>query len=256
MYYFLHQFTNPYVVLMLLLGVCLFRGMRGDAYFRRRWQSALLIWLALYTLSLHAVGALLVDTLESRVTVDETALHAPDAIVVLGAGVEILDDEAENVRLTVNGVDRCVHAFNRYRKNGPCPLILCGGIVDSDREYPSEAEVMRDFLETLGVPKDGMILEDRSRSTFENIRNAAELMLRHQFDRVVCVTSARHMHRVMLCCQKAGAGMAPDPCGFQEPVRNVKWYEHALPYTGAIEKSRTAIHEWIGIAWYRANGRI
>ena len=93
-----------------------------------------------------------------------------DAALVLG--VELDADDAPTEEMA-----RRVMAAARAYRDGACArLVLCGGCLPGHRR--SEAEVMARMLAALGVPKRFLTLEDQSRDTMENCRNAAALHLR------------------------------------------------------------------------------
>ena len=61
---------------------------------------------------------------------------------------------------------------------------------------------MARMLAALGVPKRSLILEDRSRDTMENCRNAAALL--GGTERVLVVTSDYHLRRAVMTARRAG----------------------------------------------------
>lgn len=96
---------------------------------------------------------------------------------------------------------RAAHAATLYR-DGFCPLLLFSGGVVGKSTGPSEAACMAGVARDLGVPEEAMLLETRSRNTFEN----AELSLALLRDRrlladratVLLVSCPWHMRRVVL----------------------------------------------------------
>ena len=105
-----------------------------------------------------------------------------DAALVLG--VELDADDAPTEELA----RRVMAAARAYRGGACASLVLCGGCLPGHRR--SEAEVMARMLAALGVPKRILILEDQSRDTMENCRNAAALL--GGTGRVLVVTSDYH----------------------------------------------------------------
>jgi uncharacterized SAM-binding protein YcdF (DUF218 family) len=107
-----------------------------------------------------------------------------DAIVV--AGCRVLPDGTPSLAL-----QRRTEAAVALWRAGVAPRILfTGGVGDSP---PSEALAASRYAETLGVPAQAMVLEDRSTSTAENARFAAETIGAHH--RVVVVTDTYHVFR-------------------------------------------------------------
>lgn len=117
-----------------------------------------------------------------------------DAALVLG--VELDADDAPTEELA-----RRVMAAARAYRGGACArLVLCGGRLPGHGR--SEAEVMARMLAALGVPKRILILEDQSRDTMENCRNAAALL--GGTGRVLVVTSDYHLRRAVMTARRAG----------------------------------------------------
>lgn len=117
-----------------------------------------------------------------------------DAALVLG--VELGADDAPTEELA-----RRVTAAARAYHGGACArLVLCGGQLPGHRR--TEADVMARMLAALGVPEEALILENQSKDTMENCRNAAGLL--GGTGRVLVVTSDYHLRRAVLTARRAG----------------------------------------------------
>ena len=106
-------------------------------------------------------------------------------------------------------------------ENPQTRCIACGG--QGANEPMTEARAEADYLVELGIPRDRILLEDRSHSTSENLRNAAA-MIDAEHDAVGIVTSDFHVFRALAIAHKAGiahpSGMAADAVS-RFPVNNV-----------------------------------
>jgi uncharacterized SAM-binding protein YcdF (DUF218 family) len=70
---------------------------------------------------------------------------------------------------------RARHAARLYREGYVPKLLLSGG--KSGRGDPrSEAELMLRVVADSGVPREAILVEDRSRTTFENVTNSISLL--------------------------------------------------------------------------------
>ena len=109
-----------------------------------------------------------------------------DCIIVLGS------TKAAKYRVPV--------AVEAYKAGRASKIMLCGGKL---RDFPdgkySEAQHMHKAALELGIPEEGMILEDSSQDTVENILFAMIEMQRNfwlnKIRRVLLVTTAYHMRR-------------------------------------------------------------
>ena len=117
-----------------------------------------------------------------------------DAILILGHRLEPDDRPSED---QVRRIDCAVEHWKATK----APMIMpCGGLTPGHAH--TEAEVMRDLLIARGVPQDVIHLEDRSRITIENVRNALALL--GEGKRVALVTSDYHVERALEDCRRAG----------------------------------------------------
>ncbi|MEU9302992.1 YdcF family protein [Streptomyces sp. NPDC048269] len=89
-------------------------------------------------------------------------------------------------------------------RGGRPPVLLVSGGKGSD-EKVSEARAMADWLIAHGVPAEHVTLEDRSRTTEENMRFSRELMLADDPGyRCVVVTNDFHAFRAAMMARKTG----------------------------------------------------
>jgi uncharacterized SAM-binding protein YcdF (DUF218 family) len=123
-----------------------------------------------------------------------------DAILVLGAAV--WPGESASPIL----YSRVQTAIELYEQGYADALILSGGL---GQYPPSEAEIMRRLAASAGVPDEALILEDRSHSTLDNVRNAAALMRQRGWKSVLVVSDPFHVYRV--CRMAEDAGLEPYP---------------------------------------------
>lgn len=94
-----------------------------------------------------------------------------DAVIVLGAGVR----HGRVTPLLRSRLDRGIEVFRRSREAGRMTLMMPSGGQGPD-EPVSEAAAMAGYLEEQGVEPDAIVLEDRSRTTFENLRFSKALL--------------------------------------------------------------------------------
>lgn len=95
-------------------------------------------------------------------------------------------------------IDRAQTAADVFKKGAAPVIIACGGQVKENEK--TEAEVMERLLCEMGVPKESIIREDKSKITYENIQNARAILNKKR-PRVAVVTSDYHIHRSMLLCR-------------------------------------------------------
>ena len=117
-----------------------------------------------------------------------------DAILL--PGLKLNPDGSPKAELIL----RIQKAYELHKKGLAPVIIACGG--DAAGVGVSEAEVIRAHLTFLGVPKECVIIEDKSLITAENFINAARIPGTGK--NVLLVTSDYHMLRALVLCRRAG----------------------------------------------------
>ncbi|MEO1766939.1 YdcF family protein [Thiobacter aerophilum] len=169
------------------------------------------------------------------------------AIVVLGAGR--YQDALEYGGDTVNrlALERLRYAARLARASG-LPVLVSGG---SPEGRVPEASFMKAVLEDeFGVPVRWV--EADSRNTWENARFSQRILAREGIERIVLVTHAWHMPRARAVFERAGLKVVPAGTRFYTPRGQglADW----LPDARALLDSSHALHEGLGLMWYRLRG--
>ncbi|MCE9553586.1 MAG: YdcF family protein [Planctomycetes bacterium] len=176
-------------------------------------------------------------------------------IVVLSGGMAYGDALVPESRLANDTVQRCFAAAEIYHAGSGSKLLLSGGKVNPSNVGPQLADAMKELMERLRVPADAMLLENTSRSTYENAVESARILKQHHVDKVILVTDAAHLPRATRCFRKQGIEVIPWGCRYRS--RPLQFSPMLfVPHPSAAEGTEAAIHEWAGLAWYWLNGRI
>ena len=85
-----------------------------------------------------------------------------DYIIIHGAGL----DGPRPTPLLAGRIDKALELWNKQRQHGK--FVVSGG--QGADEIVSEAQAMRDYLLEKGVPADAILMEDKSTTTWENLR--------------------------------------------------------------------------------------
>ena len=207
--------------------------------------------MLLYVLSLEPVSERLIRPLEAAFKPFAGTDLRPDAVVVLGGGVHNLSWVPAPHAPTEHSLERLVAGIYRARSLR-IPLILAGG---SSRITPGgvpEADAMANAAVMLGYPRKDLILDNRSRNTWENAEAVKQML---QGSTIVLVTSAYHMTRSAAMFRKQGFTVIADPTGYHEQTQQFA-PAHLLPRASALELSSTALSEYVSLAWYRTTGKL
>ncbi len=87
--------------------------------------------------------------------------------------------------------ERLEEALRLYREKKFSHIIVSGGLDKPEYKY-TEAEGMRNYLIEHGVPESSILLENKARSTYENLLLSQEIMSKQGFVSAVIVTHQYH----------------------------------------------------------------
>jgi len=169
------------------------------------------------------------------------------AIVVLAGGRT--SDAPEYGGDTVKSIslERLRYGVRLHRRTG-LPLVFSGGVVVG--EAVPEAELMATAArEEFGV--EPAFVETKSRNTAENARYTVELLEAAGIDEVVLVTHAFHMLRSTRAFAHYGFEVVPAPTRFVNKGPPGYSWDDFTPNARALTFSKMALHERIGVLWYR-----
>ncbi|MHB1094429.1 YdcF family protein [Thiobacillus sp.] len=216
---------------------------------RRRPRLAMSLILlstaALYALSTPWVGGLLQKTLEISTPLAPAQLQAADAIVVLGGGRRL--DSAEYGSDTLNGLslERLRYAVFLHRSSG-LPILVTGGKPGGGTL--AEGRIMQQVLQSeYGIAPRWV--EDAALTTWDNARLSARLLRDSGIRRIVLITHAWHLRRAVPLFKAQGLDVAP--AGIQFSSTRLDSVLDVIPTPAGLRDSTFALHEWLGILWYK-----
>jgi uncharacterized SAM-binding protein YcdF (DUF218 family) len=167
----------------------------------------------------------------------------PGAIVVLSAdarhsGIPGVPDTVG--RLTL---ERLAEAARQQRRLG-LPILVSGG---GPRGASVAALMSRALQEDFRVPVQWR--EERSQNTFENALYSAEILRGAGIHAALVIAHPWDMARALWSFRTVGYPVVPSPV--PEGVRPSLSAAAFLPQVPALLESYYALHELIGLAWYR-----
>lgn len=129
-------------------------------------------------------------------------IMASKIIIVLG---QYLQDDGT---LSLQCRERCFYAYTLFSKGAGNLFLLSGGTVNVKAGI-SEATAMKNYLISLGVKENEILIEDKSHNTYENARYCAELLKTVNYEKLILVSSSYHIYR-----------------WYFNPVRFFRWFFH------------------------------
>ncbi|PYI53555.1 YdcF family protein [Paenibacillus flagellatus] len=149
--------------------------------------------VAAFALTLASLSAIIAGEFHARDGESEPV----DYVVVLGAGLH-------GKELSQSLKRRLDTALDYARRHPDVPVVLSGG--QGPDELVPEAEAMAGYLRSNGIDGGRLLLEDRSRTTEENIAFSKRLMKRDgtRDIRMLIVTADYHLYRAKLLAREPG----------------------------------------------------
>lgn len=240
-------FPLPLVILLGFIFTFLIQG----------WKNKLLLFTPiglLWFFSSFPVSQKLISDLEFEYPpVPLEALPKADVIVVLGGMVNPLSYYEKPELLS--SADRLTDAVVLWKNKKSEYILFTGGSGILFQEDAIESKHAFQILTSLGIPKDRLLLESKSKNTYENALYVSEILKEKNWKKIILITSAFHIKRANLCFQKLGIETIVYPTDYRTLKKEINW-DTLIPSVGALETSTIAIKEWIGIIAYTWSGYI
>jgi uncharacterized SAM-binding protein YcdF (DUF218 family) len=249
----------PYTWLVLLLGLLTISVLRRPSPIRILWIRLLTIstLLLMYTLGNPLVARLLAASLEEQYAPFDLSIPRRfDAIVVLGGGIFPKGTLRPTDMLSHFSAQRTLCGADLFLRGYAGKMLLAGGDGSVFGEGPQEALEMKRLAVRLGVPESIILVETRSRTTYEGAIEIGQVLGGQS---ILLVTSANHMPRALALFRKHGLDVTPYPCGYFVRHRsdnpNMTVFDF-FPRVDSLQISTYAISEIVGMWVYRAAGKL
>jgi len=190
------------------------------------------------------------------VTIKDLKKNEYDFIILLGgySNFQTAMGKSE-YQLELKGGNRLITTLNLYKKGIGKKIILTGGSGKLLGEKYGEAEYVAPFLKTLGLPDSALIVENKSRNTWENAIFSKQIVDSLQKNAsCLLVTSALHMPRSKACYDKAGLKTTIFPTDYYRQKHDSLLNLFFEPSSSKLYAWEALLHEWIGVITYKIKG--
>ena len=218
---------------------------------RRRWLrvgGAALALFAVAGMTPLVANALVLRLERQEVGAVDCRARPPRVAVVLAGGLD-----APQGRMPA---DAALNLASRRRMDGAIAFWQAGPgrslVVTGTSRFtglPADARLMAAYAVRMGVPATAIRVEADARTTWENAARAAQMRPALP-RRIMLVTSAMHMPRAHYAFAVNGFVV----CDWPTDNRWVAADDASalLPRSTALAKTEAALHEFVGLAYYRA----
>ncbi|MCD4675877.1 MAG: YdcF family protein [Desulfobacula sp.] len=164
-------------------------------------------------------------------------------IVVLAGHAEKNPDIPISSAVNSSSAFRIIEAIRIYREFPDAEILISG-----KKNVPI---IMKNLANAQGVELNNIMIENKSNNTYESALNLKKILLEKPF---ILVTSAGHMPRAMGVFQKLDMHPIPAPTDYM--TRKNYLAISYLPSPLHLRYSDLAVHEHLGILWYRLKDRM
>lgn len=251
--YLLWTLLSPSQV--ILLGLLVGVGLLLAGWSRTGRVVASTAGLGLVAFGLLPSADYLLDPLERRFPQPDLPSHVTG--IVLLSGAERAEASAMHgvPQLGKHG-DRYVTMLRLAERYPEARIVYTGDALAVPGKGPlgTQSAVAAATLAGLGIDSRRVTFESGSNDTCENAANTYALVQPQPGEAWVVVTSAGHMPRTIACFRAAGwPEVIAQPADYQAmPGFNGAG---AFRIVGNLELLDLAVHEWLGLAYYRLRGR-
>ena len=150
--------------------------------------------------------------------------------------------------MTYKSLKRANGAIKYFIENRASNIYISGSGMNNSN-YP-ESQIVLNYLKSMGIPHENMILDNESTSTYLSAINLSKVI---SDKHITLITSQIHMRLAKLSFEKSGFYVCTHVSDYQ--YNNVGyfslfWNEYS------IQKSHDSFHEILGLIWYSLTDRL
>ena len=173
-------------------------------------------------------------------------------IIMLGGFEEGPLSRQRHAMMVSDAGERLLEGLLLARRLPDAKVIFTGGSFDPEERGGSEA--VAEYLASSGISPSRVVIEAKSRTTFENATFLKLALRPKPGERYVLVTSAFHMPRSVGVFRAQGFDVLPDPVDFRTVGVDSLTMPYAFPADG-LRNAEFALKEWVGLIAYWLSGR-
>lgn len=147
--------------------------------------------------------------------------------------------------------DRLLQALHAFHRGRIRKIMISSGNSSLIHQSLKEADAVKEYLLETGIPDSCIIIENKSRNTYENIRfSKAVLDSLGIHSRVLIFSSAWHLPRVRLCLNNNLDADLFATHYLSDRKRDFSPDNLLVPKSGSLMTTELLMKEWIGYVFY------
>ncbi len=211
----------------------------------------------LFIISNPIIGNFVAKTYEAKGVAVASLTSQYDYAIVLGGFANLAspyDDDRLNLNFSANRLSQTIDLYHQGKIK---KIVLSGGNGNVLGNQENEAVNAFAYLRRIGIPDENIIIDKKSRNTYENFKYSKELLKNGKDSaNILVITSAFHVPRSRLIAKKAGVACDFFPTGFFFKDWELAPSAIIIPDVDNIKMWQVMIKEWFGLVAYKMKGYI
>ena len=175
-------------------------------------------------------------------------------IIMLGGFEDGNISRARKTLALIDAGERLSETVRLARMLPSTPIVFTGGAGQILLKASDAGDAVRTYLKDIGIDERRIVIENRSRNTWENAVLTKALLKPKADERFLLVTSAWHMPRAIGVFRQAGYDVVAYPVDFRTTGPQDFWRPTSPVFNG-LERVDQATKEWMGLFVYWLTGR-
>ncbi len=153
-----------------------------------------------------------------------------------------------------SAADRFIQANKLYHQGIINKIVVSGGRIN--RHEPKEADFIRSQLIASGTSQSDIVVENRSRNTYENAIFTKKIIDSQRVDGpFLLITSALHMRRALSVFKKTSIQVTGYPCNYTVINKKFDFKDYIWPDIGVLDQWKFLLKEIAGLGLYKLSGK-
>lgn len=234
-----------WIIFLFLLGIFTRNSKKKHRYYI---AAAISLWLFSNAFLVDEVARLWEKPIKSN------SHPKYDIGILLTGDIATFDNLTQRV-IFRSGSDRVLQTVYLYNQGVIDKILISGGSGSLVNRDISEAAHVGDYLTSIGIDNEDIIIESRSRNTNENALYTVDMLkAMPSIKTVLLITSSLHMRRAEACFIKQGTIIDTYTTSKITGERNKRADQILVPSAASLVKWNKLLHEIVGYIVYKIMG--
>lgn len=170
-------------------------------------------------------------------------------------GMLSFDDKYQRINFK-SSADRIFQAIELYKENKIKKIFISGGSGEVFNQKHKEANILKNYLITIGITPEDIEIDSISRNTYENAVETSKMLKQYGNHECLLITSAFHMPRSEKCFIKQNMNCDTYVTDRYAGKRKFDIEHLVVPNPSALNTWHVLLHEIGGYIIYKITGKL